>query len=46
MHGVAKERTIKGSLVVKGNQLLLTCDFDVPLAGWAKTGRSIPENSS
>lgn len=32
MHGVAKERTIKGNLVVKGSQLLLTCDFDVPLA--------------
>lgn len=32
MHGVTKARLLKGTLVVKGNQLLLTCDFDVPLA--------------
>lgn len=32
MHGVAKDRTLQGALVVKGNQLLLTCNFDVPLA--------------
>lgn len=32
MHGVAKDRTLAGKLVVKGNQLLLTCNFDVPLA--------------
>jgi hypothetical protein len=32
MHGIAKERLIQGTLVVKGNQLALTCNFDVPLA--------------
>lgn len=32
MHGVAKERILKGTLKISGNQILLSCNFDVPLA--------------
>lgn len=32
MHGVAKERLLQGTLKISGNQILLTCNFDVPLA--------------
>ncbi|SEJ40737.1 YceI-like domain-containing protein [Dyadobacter koreensis] len=32
MHGVKQNRTLKGQLVIKGGQIIMTSDFDVKLA--------------
>jgi hypothetical protein len=32
VHGVTKDRTIKGTLVVKGNTVTIDCKFAIPLA--------------
>jgi polyisoprenoid-binding protein YceI len=32
MHGVSKERILKGKLTIKGEDISLLCDFNIPLA--------------
>ncbi len=32
MHGISKERLLKGKVTIKGEEITLLCDFNVPLA--------------
>lgn len=32
MHGVSKERLLKGKVTIKGEEITLLCDFNIPLA--------------
>lgn len=32
MHGVSKERLLKGKVTIKGEEITLQCDFNIPLA--------------
>ena len=32
MHGISKERLLKGKVTIKGEEITLLCDFNIPLA--------------